>query len=317
VTAAPGLDAHAPPKRPGLGVASAVTAVVVWGTSSVLIKQVDGLNGVAISAFRLWVGALLIGAAFLASGGRISWRLLRLSFWGAAAFMADIVLFFSAVQHTSVANATVIGALQPLIMIVVAGPLFGERPHLADALWGVVAIGGVAVVVLGGDGGGANGLTGDLLACGALIAWTAYFIASKTARTQLTSFEYLTGLSLVSAVLVVPVPFLVGQPLGSPTAEAWALIAVIAVVNGALGHFLMNWSHQHVPLVGISLLTLGIPVVSAAMAAIVLDEPLVALQVLGMAVVLGALGVVSVASARRLPQSTEAELRGPGSLSEP
>ncbi len=317
MTAAPGLDAPAPPKRPGLGVASAVTAVVVWGTSSVLIKQVDGLNGVAISAFRLWVGALLIGAAFLASGGRISWRLLRLSFWGAAAFMADIVLFFSAVQHTSVANATVIGALQPLIMIVVAGPLFGERPHLADAVWGVVAIGGVAVVVLGGDGGGANSLTGDLLACGALIAWTAYFIASKTARTQLTSFEYLTGLSLVSAVLVVPVPFLVGQPLGSPTAEAWALIAVIAVVNGALGHFLMNWSHQHVPLVGISLLTLGIPVVSAAMAAVVLDEPLVALQVLGMAVVLAALGVVSVAGARRLPQSTEAELRGPGSLSEP
>lgn len=208
--------ASAPAARPALGVASAVTAVVVWGTSSVLIKEIDGLNGVAISAFRLWIGAVIITAVFLVSGGRVTWGLLRTSFWGAVFFLADIVLFFSALQETSVANATVIGALQPLLMLVVSGPLFGERPHLSDGAWGLVAVGGAAVVVLGGDGGGANSLEGDLLAVGALVAWTGYFITSKTARTLLTSFEYLTGLSIVSAVLVVPVPFLLGQPLGAP-----------------------------------------------------------------------------------------------------
>jgi drug/metabolite transporter (DMT)-like permease len=307
VPAAPVTDrAPGAERRPALGVTSAVVAVVVWGTSSVLIKQVDGLNGVAISAYRLWIGAVLITGAFVVSGGRVTRRLLRLSFWGAVAFLADIVLFFTAVQETSVANATIIGALQPLLMLAVAGPLFGERARWSDALWGCIAIGGAAMVVFGGDGGGANSGEGDLLAVGALVAWTCYFVASKTARTQLTSFEYLTGLSIVSAVLVVPVPFLLSQPLGDPTAEAWALIAVIALVNGALGHFLMNWSHQHVPLVAISLLTLGIPVVSAATAAVFIDEPLVALQVLGMAVVVGALGVVSVHTARRRPEGLEA-----------
>ena len=300
--------APTPARRPALGVTSAVVAVVVWGTSSVLIKEVEGLNGVAISAYRLWIGAALITAAFVATGGRVTRRLLRLSFWGAVAFLADIVLFFTAVQETSVANATVIGALQPLLMLAIAGPLFGERPRWTDGLWGVIAIGGAALVVFGGDGGGANSTRGDLLAVGALVAWTAYFVASKTARTELTSFEYLTGLSLVSAVLVIPVPFLLSQPLGSPTGEAWILITVIALVNGALGHFLMNWSHQHVPLVAISLLTLGIPVVSAATAAIFIDEPLVALQVLGMAVVVGALGIVSVHTARRRPDAVAAGL---------
>ena len=79
------------------------------------------------------------------------------------------------------ANATVIGALQPLLMLMIAGPLFGERPRWTDGAWGLLAISGAAMVVLGGDAGGANSLGGDLLAACALIAWTAYFVASKTA----------------------------------------------------------------------------------------------------------------------------------------
>ena len=315
--APPSLDSPRAVKRPGLGVLSAVAAVVVWGTSSVLIKEVEGLNGVAISAFRLWIGALLITPAFIASGGRVTKQLLRLSFWGAVAFAADIVLFFSALQHTSVANATIIGALQPLLMLAIAGPLFGERPRWTDGLWGLIAVAGAAVVVFGGDAGGANGSGGDLLAVGALLAWTAYFVSSKTARTQLTSFEYLVGLSLVSAVLIIPVPFLLGQPLGSPTGEGWALITIIALVNGALGHFLMNWSHEHVPLVAVSLLTLGIPVVSAAAAAAFIDEPLELLQIGGMAVVLGALAVVAVHTARRAPHASVAEVDATARVPEP
>jgi drug/metabolite transporter (DMT)-like permease len=296
---------------------AAVTAVLVWGTSSVLVKDIDDLNGVAISTYRLWIGAVTIGLAFVLSGGRITWRLLRLSFWGAVAFLVDIVIFFSAVQITSVANATIIGALQPLLLLAVVGPLFGERPRLSDGLWGVVAVAGAAAVVFGGDAGGANSAGGDLLAVGALLAWSGYFILSKTARAGLTSFEYLTGLSLVSAVLVIPVPFLLDQPLGSPTGGAWVQITAIALVNGALGHFLMNWSHAHVPLVAVSLLTLGIPVVSAAVAAVFLDEPLELLQVAGMAVVVGALAVVSVHSARRNPDEAADELEATTVLPEP
>jgi drug/metabolite transporter (DMT)-like permease len=293
-------------KRQGLGTLSAAVAVLVWGVSSVLIKEVHGVNGVAIATYRLCIGAVLISAVFRLSGGRITWALLRTSFWGAFAFMTDIVLFFSAVQVTSVANATVIGALQPVLLLLLAGPLFGEQPHMTDGLWGLAALGGVALVILGGDGGGANSIHGDLLAVAALVAWTGYFVASKTARTHLTSFEYLTGLSIVAAVLVLPVPFLLGQHLGSPTAKGWALITTIALVNGALGHFLMNWSHAHIPLVAMSVLTLGIPVVSAITAALFIDEPLVAIQVVGMGVVVAALSVVSVNGARRAPEPSVA-----------
>jgi drug/metabolite transporter (DMT)-like permease len=299
---------HTAPPRPGdsrsaAGITAVVVAVSVWGTSSVLIKQVPELDAAAVATYRLWIGAASVTAIFLAGGGRLSVGLVRRSFWGGVAFWADIVLFFSALQRTSVANATVIGALQPLLLLLVAGRMFGERARWSQAGWGALAIGGAAVVVLGGESGGASGGGGDALAVGALVAWTAYFIASKRAREVLSSLEYLAGLSIVAAVLAVPTPALLGIGMEMPSAKGWAIITTIAMVNGALGHFLMNWAHAHVPLVVTSLLTLAVPVVAAAMAAVVLHEPLVALQVVGMAVVVGALGVVAVEGARRQPQA--------------
>lgn len=287
---------------------SAVVAVVVWGASSVLIKGVDGLNGIGIACYRIWMGAALVVILFVATGGRLTWRLLRLCLWGGITFTADLVLFFVAVQETSVANATVIGALQPVLVLLVARRLFGERARLAELGWGSVAVLGTAIVVLGGDGGGANSLRGDLLAVGALVAWTAYFVATKTARHALTAFEYLTGMALVAAVVVIPLPFIFAGSLGTTDADGWLTIVYITVINGLLGHFLMSFAHGHVTLLTASLLTLGIPVIAAATAAVWIDEPLTPVQVGGMAVVLVALALVSLSTARRLPEVAEADM---------
>ncbi|MEO6317907.1 MAG: DMT family transporter [Acidimicrobiales bacterium] len=289
------LTEDAPPR---LGLWSAVAAVTVWGASSVLIKGVEGLNGIGLACYRIWLGAVVVAVLYTASGGRITRRLLRASLWGGVAFTADLVLFFCAVQETSVANATIIGALQPLLVLAVANRLFGERARAAEIAWGAVAVGGTVLVVVGGDGGGANSLGGDALAVGALVAWTLYFVATKSARQGLSAFAYLTGMSLVAAVAVVPLPFLFEGSLGATDTGGWVTIVFIALVNGLLGHFLMSYAHGHVSLLTVSLLTLAIPVISAAAAVLVIDEPLTVLQVVGMAVVISALSTVTVLTSR-------------------
>jgi len=288
-----------------LGLIAAAAAVIVWGSSSVLVKNVEGLSGLVIGFHRMWIGAALTSIAFLATGGRFSWRLLRTSCAGGIAFALDIVLFFSALKETSVANATIIGAMQPVLVLAVAGRLFGERPHLRDAFWAAVAIAGAVIVVAGGPAGGDATLRGDLLAVAALVAWTWYFIASKRARTKLGSFEYLAGLSVVAVVTVTPIVLLSGDSIAVPTVADWVYIVIIAIVNGALGHFLMNWSHAHVPIVVTSLMTLGIPVFATATAAIFIDEPVTLVQVFGMGVVIGALAVVVVHTSRDVPDVVE------------
>jgi drug/metabolite transporter (DMT)-like permease len=304
-------------RRPGLGLLAATSAVVVWGASSVAIKQVDDLNGLGLACYRIWLGALLVTVAFLATGGRLSRRLLRLSFWGGLTFTADLVLFFCAAQETSIANATVIGALQPLLVLAVGSRLFGERARLAEVAWGGVAVAGTALVILGGDGGGANSTWGNVLAVGALISWTAYFVFTKTARQELSAFEYLTGMAIVAAIAVVPLPFVFDGTMGSPALDGWLIILYLTVVNGLLGHFLMAFAHGHVTLLTVSLLTLAIPVFAAAGAALWIDEPLTVVQVAGMTVVLVALGLVSVSTARRSPDLVEADVAALESLPTP
>ena len=288
--------------HPVAGLVAAGASVVVWGASSVLIKQIEGVSGLAISFHRLWIGAVLTGALFLATGGRYTRRLLRLSLPGGLAFALDIALFFTAVRETSVANATVVGALQPVLLLAIASRLFGEHPRLSDAFWSCVAIAGAVIVVTGGTGGGAVSRRGDLLAVGALLAWTWYFVASKQARVELGSFEYLTGLSAVAAVAITPVVLLTGERLAVPETSGWVTIVLIAMINGALGHFLMNWAHAHVPIVVVSLLTLAIPVFAAGAAAVFIDEPITWSQVAGMTVVIAALTVVVLRSAQRVPE---------------
>jgi drug/metabolite transporter (DMT)-like permease len=291
--------------HPVAGLVAAAAAVCVWGSSSVLVKEIDGVSGLGIAFHRLWIGASLTAIAFLLSGGRFSWRLLRLSLPGGIGFALDIVLFFSALKNTSVANATIIGALQPVLVLAVAHRLFGERPHLSDAFWSSVAIAGCVIVVAGAPASGDASRTGDLLAVGALFAWTWYFIASKRVRSELGSFEYLAGLSVIAVAIVTPLVFISRQGIAVPNATDWVYIAIIAIVNGALGHFLMNWAHGHVPIVVTSLLTLAIPVFATATAAAFIDEPVSAAQVIGMGIVLGALSFVVVRTSRADPEAAE------------
>ncbi len=285
-------------RRPVAGTVAVLVAVSVWGGVAVVARLVDEIDGLVLGFHRMWIGAASTLVAFYATGRRLRWRSLRLALLGGLAFALDIVLFFSALKHTTVANATVVGALQPALVLVVAGRMFGEVVTARLVAWSVVAIAGVAVVVYGSSGAPVWSVRGDLLACGALLAWTAYFIASRRVHDVIPPFEYLTAMLVVATVVVAPIALLGSGRLDPGGAGEWAWIAGLAIGSGGLGHLLINWAHAHIDLSVMSLLTLAVPVVAVISAAIFLDEGIGWVQVLGMAIVLLAVGVVAVQSSR-------------------
>ncbi len=280
-------------QRPLAGVLAAATGVVLWGCLVPLAKSAEDVNGIVLGFHRLWIGALAVLVVFYATGGRLSRRTLRTSLWGGILFGLDIIFFFSAIKLTTVANATIVGALQPALLIYVGARWFGEQVGAALVGLTVVAIAGAGIVAVGSASGSSQdwSLTGDLCALAALASWSGYFIASKRARETLSSLEYLTALLVVATVVVAPFAAVAPGPF-DPGAEGWVIVFVVAVISGGVGHFLMNFAHPHIPLYLASLLTLAVPVMSTTVAIVVLDEPLNAVQVLGMAVVLVAVGLV-------------------------
>ena len=277
---------------PAGGMSAALLAVLMWGAGPVMARGIH-MPGMVVVFWRLWIGGAVTATVLYARRGRLSWRVLRLSLAGGIAFGVNISFFFSALKLTTVANATVISALQPALLFLVAGPLFGEHVRGRDVAWTATAIGGVALVVFGAHSAHGHEFKGDLLAVGALFAWSYYFVASKKARQQLGALEYQTGLTLVSAAVATPIALLSGQALGAGHYDGttWMWLFLI-VASGAVGHLSMNYAHAHVQLTITSLLTLSTPVTSAAGAAVFLHEGLSWPQALGMAVVVAALGVV-------------------------
>ena len=288
-------------RRPVAGAVAVLVAVSIWGGMAVVIRLVDEVDGMVLGFHRLWIGALATVGAFYATGHRLSWTSLRVALPGGLAFGADIVLFFSALKHTTVANATVVGALQPLLVFLVANRMFGERVSRQLVTWSIVAIAGVAVVVYGSAGVPVWSIGGDLLAVAALLAWTGYFVASKHAGDAVRPLEYLSAMLVVATAAVAPVALLAGGQLDPGGADEWAWIALLAIGSGGIGHLLLNWAHGHVELAVMSLLTLAVPVAAVVSAAVFLDEALSVVQAVGMAIVLASLGVVAARTARPAP----------------
>ena len=286
-------DAGADAERRELsrGLVGALIAVCAWSTGTVLVAGID-MGGLATGFYRFALFAVGIVVWMHFAGTPFRLRLLRDSMWGGLALGGDIALFFSAVKLTSIVNATIIGALQPIVVGVVAAKFFGERVRSRDVMWSLIAIAGVFVVVSAATGDNHNDWRGDLLAFGAMLTWSAYFIASKHSKNTMTSTEFTAGTAIWVSIICLPLGFLLGQDMSWPSWSNWVLLGAMAIIAGVIGHTLMNWSLVRIPLWIGSTFTLLIPVFSALLAWAFLDEPVTWIQAGAMAVVIGALTAI-------------------------
>jgi drug/metabolite transporter (DMT)-like permease len=267
-----------------------VVTVAIWGFSSVLIKLAS-TTGIVTALYRLWIAVPLLWLTVAAPRTRraLDRDWLAASVVGGALFATHQTLYFTALKLTTITNVSIIGALQPLLVLAVAGSMFDEHASRAAIAWSLLALAGTVLVVIGSAGTPAWSPTGDALAALNLFAFTGYFLASKRFRVRVDPWPYVVGMTTVAGVCMLGVALATGQDLGSPRGWDWVVIATIAVFPGTLGHVLTNWAHAHASAFVISTLFLGVPVIAAAAAAIALGEPVTVPQVAGGALVLVAL----------------------------
>jgi drug/metabolite transporter (DMT)-like permease len=279
------------PRRQAIGLGASALASVGWGFGAIFARLTFA-PGLVLTFYRLWLGAALLVVLVYASGRRLSWAKLRAAFLGGVFLAGDMAMFFSAVKLTSVVDATVIGAVQPALVLVAARYLFAERMGRWDVVWIFVAIAGVSAAVIGPGVAGRHEMLGDLLAVGSLLSWSCYWLVSKHARGTQHALEYTTGVTLVAALALTPVVLVSGQSLGRVEAGDWLWIALLAVVPGG-AHLAMNWAHRYVDASISSVIGSSNPIVAAAAAVVILGQPLTGLQVACGLVALGAITVVA------------------------
>jgi drug/metabolite transporter (DMT)-like permease len=286
---------------------AAVASVAIQTVGPVFVRK-SGWNGVVFAFQRLWMAALLYTAVSLLRGARPTLHTLRVSAPGGLWFAFNVCTFFLAVNNTTIANASVIGALQPIALMVVSYRLFGERVRAGDLWLTLVAIAGVALVVFSHGTTSGGGRLGDLSAFVSMLGYAAYYVSSKQARTSLATLEYQTALTIVAALAVGLAVLVSRQDLSAPKPSAWFWAAMMVALPGT-GHLLTNFAHAHVRISVLGAITLLSPVGAVTVAWLVFGESLNGLQILGMIVVLAALAAIVAASARTTVSRTPVRRR--------
>ena len=285
-------------RRHVLALLAIVVTVVLWAASSITAKALS-TSGLVIVFWRLWFAIPLLWLTMLPRAMRrhLGREWLRGSVIGGVIFNVHQVLYFTSLKLTTVADVTIIGALQPVLVLLVAGPLFGERASAGAIAWSAVAFAGTVIVMLGAVHAPTWSFAGDVLALLNLFAFTAYFLASKRICETVGAWEYVVGMTTVSGVVMVPVALATHQRLAQPTAWEWAVLLAIAIFPGTLGHVFLNWAHAYVPAFVSSMVLLAVPIIATAGAAVLIDEPVSTMQIVGGTIVLGAIAII-VASGR-------------------
>jgi drug/metabolite transporter (DMT)-like permease len=268
-------------QRDDIHVIAALTAVFAWGIGPIFNKTMS-VDASAIVFYRILIGAPLMYAMALLTGGGVTVDLMKRTALPGILFALSMITGFASVMMTSIANATLITTVQPVLVLFIAPKMFGERLRPRQILYSVCALGGVLLVVLAAASTSGAHLSGDLLSVANVFVWTGYFVLSKKRRLAgVHSWSYLSAVFLWSAVVVLPYGLIFSNDLGDMTNGDWGRIVAMAVGPGIVGHGLMTWAQSHVDVTLASLLGLLSPVISTGLAWLILDQKLTMWQSVG------------------------------------
>lgn len=259
----PGLTA--PPRR-FLAACLLAVGLICLSQAGNLVRLAEA-PVLAIAFWRLTAGALVLAPLavpqLLRVRGVRPWTALLL---GAVFFFAHFVLWFFAVKHTTVANAMLLFAANPLFAAGLGALVLGDR---ADRRTLLAIAGGVAGTALttGGDIVLDPGhLSGNLAALAAGFAFAAYLVCGRFYRREGSVWGSFGGTLLVGAALSLAAVRTLAVPLTGFEPSTWLAMAALVVFPTLLGHGSLNYAVKHVRPDVLSGLTLVEPALGGVVA---------------------------------------------------
>ncbi len=162
-------------------------------------------------------------------------------------FAADLALWHYAIEHTSVANATLLANLAPLFVAPAAWLLWRESISRRFALGMALALAGTLVLVGRSAQLDFGGLAGDALAICAALFYAGYILTITHLRRGVDALRVMTWSSATVAAVLLPVAWLMGERIWPGSAQGWAVLAGLALLSHVGGQGLIAHSMAGVP----------------------------------------------------------------------
>jgi len=286
--------------------------MVAWSFNFVMVKAAIAAVPTVSFAF---VRFLLAGLVLLAitrwregSVGLPRGVAIRVALLGGLGFGLYQLLWSSALVLTTAGTSALLVATTPIFTLLAAVATRAERGHRLRYLGAAVAFAGVALVA-GGSGLRANGAgLGDLMTIGAAACW-GWFLAllapllATYSPLRLTTWAILAGTTVLAGPGIVQLATADLSAAGPPHVLA---ILYSGIIAGGLANIVL---FRAIALLGpsrIANLQFLVPALTIVLAALLLGEPVLAVQAAGLGVI-----VAGIVVARRAPAGAAAGRVGP------
>ena len=284
---------------PRLGLAQICLAGVLWGTGGLavrVLRDAQPLSIVTISAWRMLIGAMfLLVVVVLARQATTLRDLLRRQPARVAAVgvatAAYQALYFAGVVAVGVTVSTVVSlGLAPVIVTVVESARRRRAPDAGHLLVLAAALAGLVLVsVAAGSAGGPHPVLGVLASVGSGTAYALTTLVGQRLAGSTQPLSLATASTAVGAVALAPLALVTGaggSALADPVVSG--ALVYLGVLTMAIAYLLFYAGLRTAPGSSAVIATLLEPLTAAVLAAVVLDERLGAVGILGGVLILAA-----------------------------
>jgi drug/metabolite transporter (DMT)-like permease len=273
-----------------------VAGAAIIGLAPILVRLADA-GPAAVGFWRVAFAMPLLGLMALRTDGGVGIPN-RFALLAGLAFACDLAFWHYSIHFTSVANATVLTNLTPVVVTAAAWIFLKQRPAKLFVAAVALAVAGAWLMAIGrgAHAPGANPPLGDGLALTTALWYALYFLAISAARRSVGATRVMFWSSVASAPLLLVAALALGEQVFPLTAVGWAAVIGLGVMHVA-GQGSIAWALGRLPAATASVVVLIQPVVAAILGWLLFSETLGPLQALGGSIAL--FGVVLSQAASR------------------
>lgn len=290
-----------------------LTSACILGLAPILVRLTEtGPAAAGLWRFLFAMPLLLILSA--RPGGEGIGKPSKWMILAGAFFALDLSFWHYGIVMTSVANATVLCNLTPVVVTLFGWIVFKEAPARLFILALALAMGGAFAMAAGASGTqGSNPLLGDAFSLSVALWYSGYFLAVKQARSTAGAMRITLWATAVGIPPLAIVALVLGEDMIPATLAGWGACVAMGFMHVA-GQGGVAWSLGKLPASVTAVTILIQPIVAGLLSWWIFGETLTPVQALGGALVLVAI-VLAQWSSRKPQTKTGAGPQSPTPVS--
>lgn len=257
----------------------------VIGVGPILVRLAD-VGPVMAGFWRLTFALPLLALLTRRAEGSIS-GFAPIALLTGLAFALDLGFWHYGIAFTSVAKATVLSNLTPVVVTAVAWLVLKQKPSPLFLVAVALAVAGAWIMAMARDTGfaGKSPLLGDILSTTTAFWYALYFLGVSSARRTMGASKLMFWSSLTGAPILLLAGLGLHEQLIPASLTSWAACIGLAVMH-VTGQGSIAWALGRLPAATASVTVLVQPVVAALLGWSIFGEVFGPIQAVGGAIAL-------------------------------